>query len=365
MAAPQMATAPRGPVDTLAAPQRQIGSAGKKWSEVCGSVQHSDGSVRTPAVFKQGGATSAVSPPRPRLTPSHTVGVRRPGGAAVAAGGSGSSLGGSSRGGSSGKSSRSSSRDIAHDGDVSSRCSSGCWETSSGSSRPRSPPDPVCGPTRSGTKGLLMPDPMRPGVMLSPALLDDPTGEAESKLDQQATTPFDSSCASGITALETCVELPNENAHHQPGALMKADPFGRDVPRHGQVKADWSVEPLIKYLKKVLKTVDTNLRDKRLPTTEKLDAFVSRLVRQTSRIVERAPKKVRSNLRAVISRSFNRFWNFVRNEKVRVPTPEELHRALSQLIDSLADFLASPEPLAQPNIVRQPSPHHARFLDAA
>lgn len=207
--------------------------------------------------------------------------------------------------------------------------------------------------------------------MLPPALLDDQTGESESKGDQQVdhqvAMPFDSTCTSEIRALQTCAEISNGDPRAQPGALMQADPFGRDVPRprHGQLKADWSVEPLIKYIKKVLKTIDANLRDKRLPTTEKLDAFVSRLVRQTSRIVERAPKKVRSHLRAVISRSFNRFWNFVRNEKVRVPTPEELHRALSQLVGVLAEFVASPESLAQVVPARQHNLHHGRLIDAA
>lgn len=200
--------------------------------------------------------------------------------------------------------------------------------------------------------------------MLPPALLYDQTGESESKVDQQAAAPFDSAATSEMRALQASAESMQNGAHTQPGAFIKADPFGRDVPRHGKVKADWSVEPLIKYLKKVLKTVDANLQDKRLPTTEKLDSFVSRLVGQTSRIVERAPKRVRSHLRAVISKSFSRFWNFVRNEKIRVPTPEELHRSLSQLIEAFTEFMASQESLVQPIPARQPTVHHSRLLEA-
>eukprot|EP00928_Gymnodinium_smaydae_P041239 TRINITY_DN27919_c0_g1_i1.p2 TRINITY_DN27919_c0_g1~~TRINITY_DN27919_c0_g1_i1.p2 ORF type:complete len:172 (-),score=35.31 TRINITY_DN27919_c0_g1_i1:384-899(-) len=164
--------AARGAVDGLGAgPQRPNG--GRKWSEVKGDVQQPDGSVRISPPFKSGStatvgagsgtaaaagnaaaaaSATTASPSKPRAPAStHSLGgLRRLAGGPVSglgalgvpAAGGGSSRGGSSRGtgssrggssrgaGSSGKSSRSSSRDIARDGDISSRCSSGCWETS-------------------------------------------------------------------------------------------------------------------------------------------------------------------------------------------------------------------------------------------
>lgn len=191
-------------------------------------------------------------------------------------------------------------------------------------------------------------------------LLDDHSVECESKVDQTDGVGHSEvqACEDGIHHMQSC-SLP----HIRPGAPMKADPFGRDVPRHGALKAVWSVEPLIKYLKNVLQRIDANMQDTRLPTAEKLDAFVSRLVGQTSRIVERAPKKVRVHLRALISRHFNRFWNFVRNEKVRVPTPEELHKSLLQLIDGLMEFHACPDALSQPSPLRQSQVQQTRILD--
>ncbi|CAE8598017.1 unnamed protein product, partial [Polarella glacialis] len=119
-------------------------------------------------------APSAPSPPRPRPAGLGGLGKFEQLSKTTASTGAGSSRGGSSRGCSSGKSSRSSSRKSgdARDGDISSRCSSGGWDTStnsSGMSRPHTPPDVAPSPPGSN---LLMPDPIRTGLMLPPALFD-------------------------------------------------------------------------------------------------------------------------------------------------------------------------------------------------
>lgn len=339
--------AARASVDALVAGQQRQGSAaalgggGKKWSEVCERVQQPDGSVRISPPFKSSGAAtvaSAGSPPKPRpQTAGHSLGVRRlaggvgtginPGNSSSSRGGS--SKGCSSRGGSSGKSSRSSSRDVARDGDVSSRCSSGCWETSTNSS--------LAAPSPSDSKlDLLMPDPIRTGFVLPPALLDD-SDALEGK---------------GVQSVSTSAESPPADSENRPGISLKWDPYGRDAPRRCEVKPSWSVDPLTKYLKGVVGQINTNVQDKRVPTSEKLDAFVSRLVSNTQRQLKHAPRKVRHTLQALFSSRFLKFWNYVRNEKVRTTSPEELRGALGELVDALTGFASIPDSLAQPSPVR-------------
>jgi len=315
---------------------------GMKWSEVCERVQQPDGSVRTSPRIRSGIAAGG-SPPRPRphsqvgklgrISCSGAVSVPAIPSSSVQA--SGSSLGGSSRGGSSGKSSRSSSRDQGRDGDISSRASSGCWDTSTNSSensRPRTPPDVA--PSPSGSKALLMPDPIRTGLMLPPALLDD---------ENASNNKDDANC--GEEVVDTTTNNTDYNQEEpRPGMTFKWDPYGRDVPRRSEVKGDWSVEPLAKYLKRVVQQIDANIQNHRLPTAEKLDAFVSRLVSNTHRQLKHAPKKFRHTLQAMLSHRFKRFWNFTRNEKVRTTNPEELKSTLIYLIDALvSEFAVCPD----------------------
>ena len=61
------------------------------------------------------------------------------------------------------------------------------------------------------------------------------------------------------------------------GMPLRWDPFGRDGRRQ-EVKGEWTPDSLAKYLKGVALQIDNNLNQGRLPTAERLDAFVSRLV---------------------------------------------------------------------------------------
>lgn len=177
-----------------------------------------------------------------------------------------------------------------------------------------------------------MPFPVRTGLVLPSELLEDEPAVPEVK----AQSPDD-----GEAVVDT-----------RPGMPLKNDPCGRDAPRESERNGSWSVEPLTKYLKSIVKKIDSNLRDKRLPTAEKLDAFVSGLVATTQRQLKHAPRKVRPVLQAMFSRRFQNFWNFVPNEKVRSTAPEELKLALTGLIEALVQFsvnsdatLAHPQPM--------------------
>mmetsp|Transcript_13910 Transcript_13910/g.26876 ORF Transcript_13910/g.26876 Transcript_13910/m.26876 type:complete len:339 (-) Transcript_13910:116-1132(-) len=312
------------------APKRP-GVGGLKWSEVRQTVQQPDGSVRTSAPFK-GGACSAVSPSRTR-----PLGLGKYEGPTKATNATASSSReGASRGGSSGKSSRSSSRDpLARDGDVSSRCSSGGWDTSTNSSemsRPRTPPDAAPSPSATA---LLMPDPIRTSQMLPPALFDE-VPETKEK---------------GPTADDVVLSAILE---HRAG--LKWDPFGRDrrplEAKKSHEKQEWSPEPLVKYLQGVVAQIDANLQNHCVPTSEKLDAFVSRLASNMHRQTKHAPKSARHLLQSMFKKSFRKIWNFVRNEKVSATTPPELKVALQGVIDNVAaDFGVNPELL-----VVQPRP---------
>jgi len=139
---------------------------------------------------------------------------------------------------------------------------------------------------------------------------------------------------------------------------LKWDPFGRDGSRRPEVKGEWSPEPLAKYLKGIVLQIDTNVRDGHVPTAERLDAFVSRLVANSQRQLKHAaPRKVRHRLQAMFALRFQKFWNFTRNEKVRTITAEELKWILSGLVENLAnsDFAINSEQqqhLAQPKPLR-------------
>lgn len=126
----------------------------------------------------------------------------------------------------------------------------------------------------------------------------------------------------------------------QLGLKLKRDPYGRDAPRKN-TKSEWSPEPLAKYLKGVASQIDANIQNHRLPTAEKLDTFVNRLVLHTHRQLRHAPKKVRHTLNALCARRFQRFWNFSRNEKVRTTTPEELTSTLLGLVEAILSEFAT------------------------
>lgn len=353
-----------------------------KWSEVCERVQQPDGSVRTSPRIKSGFTkTSTVSPPRPRPA-SHGLGKMgrlSSGGSLPTTGSSGgapSSRGGSSRGGSSGKSSRSSSLDGSHkarDGDISSRCSSGCWDTCTNStehSRPVTPSSLLASP--SGTKSLYMPDPIRTGLILPPSLLDEETVHVSETVAEASHASenkhelriLEEGCVDEVLhdpvepffenqEVQPCFEIENQvnqvMAEPRPGPIsFKWDPYGRDVPRRNCevtcTKSEWSVEPLAKYLKRVVQQIDANIETHKLPTADKLDAFVSRLVGNTHRLLKHAPKKMRQTLHGMLTRRFQRFWNYSRNQKVCSTNPEELKSMLTCLIEALvSEFGVSPD----------------------
>lgn len=178
--------------------------------------------------------------------------------------------------------------------------------------------------------------------MLPPALFEE---LQESKVD--VANPFHQE--KGPSTEEAHLAAIIEN---RPGMLLKWDPFGRDNPRRPEVKKsrdvknEWSPEPLVKYLQGVVSQIDANLQNHCVPTAEKLDAYVSRLVNNVHRQMKPAPKRVRHLLQTLFAKRFQKIWNFVRNEKVRTTTPEELKAALQGLIDSLSsDFGVNPETL--------------------
>lgn len=322
-------------------------STGKKWSEVCEQVQKPDGSVRTSPPFKSAATSVGASPPRLR----HPTGwCRRPsrgrtglyGGIPV----KDPSRGGSSRGASSGKSSRSSSRDIARDGDISSRCSSGCWETSTNSSEPVT--DVIPSPMES--KGLLMPDPIRTGIIPPALLADEPAPDTRVEHAEQSCAYKAADCETTESTVDT------RGVDVSVGMPLRWDPFGRDGVRRQEVKSEWTPDSLAKYLKGVAVQIDNNLTHGRLPTVERLDAFVSRLVLNSQRQLKHAPKKVRHRLQATFALRFQTFWNFSRNEKVRNISPEELKGILTALVENLSSHHdltpAEPHTLAQPKPLR-------------
>jgi len=292
-----------------------------------------------------------------------------------------SSRGGSSRG-SRGGSSRSSSRNGARDGDVSSQCSSGAvyWDTSTNSSVMSQEGDPewprendmgdtqreeavaslstTPSPSPSGPKGLLMPAPILAGPLCAllagedrsgskvPSASDDgmespvPVAEVDgmSMPEIQMVTTYAGSQTDAGSQSEASVDVTSLAAIGpvaQLGLKLKRDPYGRDAPRNCEAKKEWSPEPLAKYLKGVVGQIDTNIQNHRLPTAEKLDAFVNRLVANTHRQLRHAPKKVRHSLNGLCARRFHRYWNFARNEKVRNTTPEELTSTLLCIVEAL------------------------------
>jgi len=163
-------------------------------------------------------------------------------------------------------------------------------------------------------------------------------------------------------------QLPSSEDAHL-AAIMeckpgKKDPFGRDNPARSQVRGEWSAEPLAKFLQGIVSQIDANLQNHCVPTSEKLDTFVSRLVANTHRQVKHAPKRIRKLLQELVAKRFQKIWNFVRNEKVRSISPEELKGALIGLIESLtADFEVNPEVLRavhQPRLRRAGGHHKLR-----
>jgi hypothetical protein len=223
-----------------------------------------------------------------------------------------------------------------------------------------------------------MPDPIRTSLILPPALLDEEHGglasgipaslpgpsamggstgrESYERESSQREQPVGGrEAASGEppepnpelgSALSFCkleerdVELivkVEEDPQHPtplPGMPLRWDPYGRDRTRL-EMRA-WTAESLAKYLRKVVTHIEANLKKNCVPAAEKLDSFVAQLVANTHRQIKNAPKKDKSVLQGLFAQRLNKFWDFPRNMKVRVTTPEELRQALLLVLEGLA-----------------------------
>lgn len=311
---------------------------GKNWSEVCNRVTYPDGSVRTSLSFKSGGTNVSVAAslfPHPQKHAGcRGLGYGDPNMSRGAGhikvtkfGGASSSRGASSRGGSFGKPSRSSVHDVAREGNVSSHYSSGL-ETPTNSSHqslPYAPPDAP--PALFAPKMLKMPVPIRM-IPLSPtALLGDKQVEkSQSEAINGSTEMLQPIAGHDASIVET-------HGIFRPGMPLKRDPYDRD--KCIEAKGASSVERLAKYLKGIVQQIDSNLHNKRLPTAERLDTFVSRLVVNMQHQLRHVPKKNQHSLQALFRQHFRKFWNFVKNEKVMATTPEELKWVLVTLVENL------------------------------
>jgi len=182
-----------------------------------------------------------------------------------------------------------------------------------------------------------MPDPIRTNLMLPTTLFDD-DHVAESKGDPPLVDLSSREAAqSGLGCEEVAqVQLPCDPQARLVAAKFRRSQHGCDaLCRRGEPPArEWSAAPLVNYLRGVVHQIEHNLQHHCVPTAEKLDAFVSRLLAITQRHARRAPKKRRQALQALLSRK-----SFARHGSSRATTPEELKAALNYLIeDLLRDF---------------------------
>jgi len=197
-----------------------------------------------------------------------------------------------------------------------------------------------------------MPDPIRTGIIPPALLADEHAASAEAVRVEPPEQP-----AYKAGGYETCGDSTSagDAAGVAVGMPHKSDPFGRDGVRQQEGKS-WTPESLATYLKGVAVQIDDNLSHGRLPTPDRLDAFVSRLVVNSQRQLKHAPKKVRHQLQATFALRFQTFWNFTRNEKVRNITPDDLKNILTTLVENLSnsDWATSvdQQPLAQPKPMR-------------
>mmetsp|Transcript_54228 Transcript_54228/g.100225 ORF Transcript_54228/g.100225 Transcript_54228/m.100225 type:complete len:357 (-) Transcript_54228:177-1247(-) len=338
-----------GSTDLIATEPKRPGHK-LNWNEVRAQVQHPNGSVRTSPRL-----AAAVSPPQ---TTSVGQALVKPGRLSSSSGSLpfGHSLnghsfvppsrGGSSRGGSSGKSSRSSSRDgRAREGDISRPSSGGSagWEStnSSGASRPCTPQDLV---SPMGSKDLLMPDPIRTTLIIPFMSEEEHTPDGKPDGLWEVTSTSSTTTSSHVANSAAQVAPPARVLHNQRDMerlvetpiKFKWDPYGRDL-RRTEPKIDaWSIQPLAKYLEGVRSQIDSNLQNGIIPSADKLDKFVERLIRNIHGQLRSAPKKSPKSkaLQGLFAHHFP-FWNFKGNKKVRTPLPEELKGALTGLIDAL------------------------------
>lgn len=130
-----------------------------------------------------------------------------------------------------------------------------------------------------------------------------------------------------------CAEEPAEPGSILEGVpvLQTKDPYGRHPPK---AKEDaWSVEPLAKIMKGAVSQIDGNLQKYGMPSPEKLDSFISRLVSKTKESTNMAPKDAQRNIRRTFASCMQPFWDVAHNQKIKDATPDELKVAISHLIE--------------------------------
>jgi hypothetical protein len=199
-----------------------------------------------------------------------------------------------------------------------------------------------------GSKSLLMPAPVRTGLSWPPSFFDE-----EAAAD--CVNTLEEADAEGDIEVLKAVDIQT-----LPGpTTFDCDPHARDIAKRNR---EWSAEPLAKYLKGAVAQIEANIETHKLPTDEKLDAFVSRLVENMHKFLKRAPKDLRRTLQAKMSRRFKTFWNFDRNEKVRSTSPEELKSVVTSLIKSLvSNAVVGPvarSPLTKSPLTKSPLPKY-------
>jgi len=165
---------------------------------------------------------------------------------------------------------------------------------------------------------------------------------------QQLSEPKPASFTGGNEMLgTTCADdAPGVSAdrNYRPGMKWNWDPYGRD--RCVEVKKEWSVEPLAKYLKGQVEHIDNYLTKNQYPNPERMDAWVAKLVANMQRHFKHAPKRVRHSLEKLCGQRFQKFRNFKRNEKVKTPSPEELKWLLVNLVENmLSDYTVNSDTL--------------------
>lgn len=186
-----------------------------------------------------------------------------------------------------------------------------------------------------------MPDPIRTSLMLPPTVFDDDQvteGKAEQPLaDSSSSRPTPASaelavCGAGPAADPRATVAEPAAARAQMSTLLKRDTCGRDGPclRDPPTTKEWSVDPLVKYLRGVVQQIEHNIQNHCDPTAEKLEEFVSRLLAKTERLLKRAPKKRRHALQVLLSRR-----NFLRHDNQRATTPEDLKTTMNCVIEDL------------------------------
>lgn len=169
-------------------------------------------------------------------------------------------------------------------------------------------------------------------LMLSATLFADDPRVTEGRAEQ----PLAGSSSRETPASVELVACAQPAAEPRMGTLLNRNPFGRDGPcRQNPPIEEWSVDPLVEYLRGVVQQIEHNIQNHCVPTYEILDALVSRLMADTQRHVKRAPETQRQVLQVLLERrDFERRASRCRCVQ-QVTTLEELKTRLNYVIEDL------------------------------